>query len=74
MHTLNESFNAKQSGTHPKGVQVTYLAVVGFLLLGSISIYRPQGVAATFLVRHDKNTLRIITQPKLALQVLNLSS
>ena len=29
MHTFNESFEAEQSGAYPKGVQVTYMAVVG---------------------------------------------
>ena len=32
MHTFNESFNAEQSGAHPKGVQVTHLAAIGSLL------------------------------------------
>ena len=29
MHIFNESFNVEQSGAHPKGLQVTQLAVVG---------------------------------------------
>ena len=29
MHTFNKSFNAEQSGAHPKGIQVTHLAIVG---------------------------------------------
>ena len=29
MQTFNQSFNAEQSGAHPKGVQVTQLANVG---------------------------------------------
>ena len=42
MHTFNESFNAEQSGVHPKGVWVTHLAIVGSpRLLYPIGIYRP---------------------------------
>ena len=51
-----------------------FLVPVGYLFLGSLGIYRPQGVAATSLIKHDKNTLKIITQPKLVLWVLDLNS
>ena len=29
MQTFNQSFSAEQSGAHPKGVQVTQLAIIG---------------------------------------------
>ena len=35
MQTFNQSFNAKQSGTHPKGVQLTQISYY-WLLLGSL--------------------------------------
>ena len=74
MYTFNKSFNAEQSGAHPKEVQVTQLAIFGFRFLGSIGIYKPEGVTTTLFIRQDKNTPKVITQPKLTLQVLNLSS
>ena len=37
MHTFNQSFNVEQSGAHPKGVQATYLAIIGSPL-GSVGL------------------------------------
>ena len=37
MQIFNQIFNAKQSGAHPKGVQVTHLAIYGSPL-GSIGL------------------------------------
>ena len=37
MHIFNHNFDVDQSGAHPKGVQVTYLAIYSSLL-GSIGL------------------------------------